>query len=160
MCATRTIASPGSGTPHLRRRPYAHSVTTERCMPWLSGPKRSRRPTTTRAVALAEDGFMRGDVQRLRETSQQIRDEVLERGFDPELGAFRQSYERGVLDASNLLFRYLSFYPLTMRGFSRLSTQLLQGSPKTASCIAIEQVTAWPAVREPLGCVIFGWSMR
>jgi GH15 family glucan-1,4-alpha-glucosidase len=36
---------------------------------------------------------------------------VLERGFDPELGAFQQSYERGVLDASNLLFPLQEFLP-------------------------------------------------
>jgi GH15 family glucan-1,4-alpha-glucosidase len=36
---------------------------------------------------------------------------VLARGFDTELGAFRQSYERGVLDASNVLLPLLEFLP-------------------------------------------------
>jgi GH15 family glucan-1,4-alpha-glucosidase len=40
-----------------------------------------------------------------------IREEVLAQGFDPELGAFRQAYERPVLDASNLLFPLLEFLP-------------------------------------------------
>ena len=64
-----------------------------------------------RAVALAEDGVIDGDVERWRDNCQQIRAEVLERGFDPDLGAFRQSYERGVLDASNLLIPLLEFLP-------------------------------------------------
>ncbi|GAA1761401.1 glycoside hydrolase family 15 protein [Kocuria aegyptia] len=64
-----------------------------------------------RAITLAEAGLIDGDVQRWRATSEQIREEVLQQGFDPELGAFRQSYERNVLDASNLLFPLLEFLP-------------------------------------------------
>jgi GH15 family glucan-1,4-alpha-glucosidase len=62
-----------------------------------------------RAITLAEDGVIDGDVERWRESCELIRKEVLEHGFDPELGAFRQSYERPVLDASNLLFPLLEF---------------------------------------------------
>jgi GH15 family glucan-1,4-alpha-glucosidase len=64
-----------------------------------------------RAIALAEAGIIDGDTNRWSDTLDQIRDEVLERGFDPELGAFRQSYERSVLDASNLLLPLLEFLP-------------------------------------------------
>ncbi len=64
-----------------------------------------------RALSLAEDGVIEGDVERWRTTCALIREEVLGRGFDPGLGAFRQSYERGVLDASNLLFPLLEFLP-------------------------------------------------
>lgn len=64
-----------------------------------------------RAITLAEAGVIDGDVQQRRATGAQIREEVLQRGFDPELGAFRQSYERNVLDASNLLFPLLEFLP-------------------------------------------------
>jgi GH15 family glucan-1,4-alpha-glucosidase len=64
-----------------------------------------------RAIALAEDGVIDGEVGRWRESSELIREDVSARGFDPELGAFRQSYERSVLDASNLLFPLLEFLP-------------------------------------------------
>ena len=64
-----------------------------------------------RAVALAEDEVIEGDVERWRGTCELIREDVLARGFDPELGAFRQSYERGVLDASNLLLPLLELLP-------------------------------------------------
>jgi len=64
-----------------------------------------------RAIGLAEAGLIDGEVQLWRDNAEQIRAEVLERGFDPELGAFRQSFDRGVLDASNLLFPLLEFLP-------------------------------------------------
>jgi pentatricopeptide repeat protein len=64
-----------------------------------------------RAIALAEAGIIDGDVHLWRDNREQIRDDVLARGFDPDLGAFRQSYERSVLDASNLLFPLLEFLP-------------------------------------------------
>jgi GH15 family glucan-1,4-alpha-glucosidase len=64
-----------------------------------------------RAAALAEHGVIDGDVERWRQTCASIREEVLGRGFDPDLGAFRQSYERSALDASNLLFPLLEFLP-------------------------------------------------
>jgi GH15 family glucan-1,4-alpha-glucosidase len=65
-----------------------------------------------RALKLAGEGVIRGDTERWLSTRQRIRDEVLERGFGPELGAFKQSYERSVLDASNLLFPLLEFLPV------------------------------------------------
>jgi GH15 family glucan-1,4-alpha-glucosidase len=64
-----------------------------------------------RAIGLAEAGLIEGDVERWRRTSEDVRAEVLERGFDPDLGAFAQSYERAELDASNLLFPLLEFLP-------------------------------------------------
>lgn len=64
-----------------------------------------------RAIAMAEAGVMEGDVERWRTTCEAIRADVLTRGFDRELGAFRQSYERGVLDASNVLLPLLEFLP-------------------------------------------------
>lgn len=64
-----------------------------------------------RAVALADAGIIDGDVQQWRATSEQIHEEVLQRGFDLERGAFRQSYERNELDASNLLLPLLEFLP-------------------------------------------------
>jgi GH15 family glucan-1,4-alpha-glucosidase len=64
-----------------------------------------------RAIALAEAGVIDGDVERWRTTTEAVREEVLAKGFDEELGAFRQTYERAVLDASNLLFPLLEFLP-------------------------------------------------
>lgn len=64
-----------------------------------------------RAIEIAEAGHIRGDVERWRRNRDLIREEVLERGFDPASGAFRQSYERSVLDASHLLFPLREFLP-------------------------------------------------
>jgi GH15 family glucan-1,4-alpha-glucosidase len=64
-----------------------------------------------RAIGLAEAGHIDGDVDLWRSNAEQIHEEVLQRGFDSELGAFTQSYERPVLDASNLLFPLLEFLP-------------------------------------------------
>ncbi len=64
-----------------------------------------------RAIALAADGVIEGDVDRWSKTCDRIREEVLARGFDSELGAFRQAYERDVLDASNLMLPLLEFLP-------------------------------------------------
>jgi GH15 family glucan-1,4-alpha-glucosidase len=64
-----------------------------------------------RAVGLAQAGHIDGDVELWQSNAEQIREEVLQRGFDSELGAFTQSFERKVLDASNLLFPLLEFLP-------------------------------------------------
>jgi GH15 family glucan-1,4-alpha-glucosidase len=64
-----------------------------------------------RAIGLAEAGRIDGDLELWRSNAEQIREEVLQQGFDSELGAFTQSYERKVLDASNLLFPLLEFLP-------------------------------------------------
>lgn len=64
-----------------------------------------------RAVELAEAGLIDGDAERWRTNRELIREEVLERGFDAEKGAFRQSYERSVLDASHLLLPLREFLP-------------------------------------------------
>ncbi|MFN3708046.1 glycoside hydrolase family 15 protein [Microcella sp.] len=64
-----------------------------------------------RAIELANAGYIDGDAERWRKNRELIREEVLERGFDPEVGAFRQSYERSVLDASHLLLPLREFLP-------------------------------------------------
>jgi pentatricopeptide repeat protein len=91
---------PDYGLWELRNGPF--HVVYSKVMVWMA---------LDRAIALADAGVIDGDVKRWNDTRTEIRSEVLERGFDHELGAFRQSYERGVLDASNLLFSLLEFLP-------------------------------------------------
>ena len=92
--------TPDYGLWELRNGPF-HFVYSK-VMVWMA---------LDRALQLAREGVIRGDEGRWRRTRRQIREEVLERGFDPELGAFKQSYERSVLDASNLLFPLQEFLP-------------------------------------------------
>ncbi|QSB06468.1 glycoside hydrolase family 15 protein [Natronoglycomyces albus] len=84
----------------LRRGPF-HFVYSK-VMVWMG---------LDRAITLASAGYIDGRVELWSQTRDQVRAEVLQRGFDPNLGAFRQSYERNVLDASNLLFGLLEFLP-------------------------------------------------
>jgi GH15 family glucan-1,4-alpha-glucosidase len=98
--ACRSWQTPDYGLWELRNGPF-HFVYSK-VMVWMA---------LDRALRLARAGVIRGDVERWRRTRRRIRDEVLERGFDPELGAFKQSYERSVLDASNLLFPLQEFLP-------------------------------------------------
>jgi GH15 family glucan-1,4-alpha-glucosidase len=62
-----------------------------------------------RALRLADLGVIDGDVPAWRATCGAIRKEVLDRGYDPALGAFKQSFERSACDASNLLIPLLEF---------------------------------------------------
>jgi GH15 family glucan-1,4-alpha-glucosidase len=98
--ACRSWQTPDYGLWELRNGPF-HFVYSK-VMVWMA---------LDRALRLAREGVIHGDVERWRRTRRRIRDEVLERGFDPELGAFKQSYERSVLDASNLLFPLQEFLP-------------------------------------------------
>jgi GH15 family glucan-1,4-alpha-glucosidase len=66
-----------------------------------------------RAARLADAGVIEGDVAGWRRQRDLIRHEVLERGYDPATGAFRQSYERSGLDASNLLLPMLDLLPFS-----------------------------------------------
>jgi GH15 family glucan-1,4-alpha-glucosidase len=66
-----------------------------------------------RAIRLSRRGVLQGDVTRWRRTRDAIRAEVLDRGFDRELGAFKQAYDRRFLDASNLLLPVMEFLPFS-----------------------------------------------
>jgi GH15 family glucan-1,4-alpha-glucosidase len=66
-----------------------------------------------RAVRLVQRGAIAGDAGRWGRQAAAIREEVLERGFDPSLGAFKQAYDRPVLDASNLLFPLMELLPFS-----------------------------------------------
>jgi pentatricopeptide repeat protein len=91
---------PDFGLWELRNGPF--SFVYSKVMVWMA---------LDRAERLARRGAIDGDVDRWRTTREQIAEDVLTRGFDPELGAFKQSYERSVLDASNLLLPMQEFLP-------------------------------------------------
>lgn len=65
-----------------------------------------------RALELAEAGVIEGDTGAWRKSMNEVREEVLEKGFDPELGAFKQAYERSVLDATNVRMPLFEFLPV------------------------------------------------
>jgi GH15 family glucan-1,4-alpha-glucosidase len=64
-----------------------------------------------RAIRLAKYGQLKGNVERWTTERDAIRDEVLERGYDEEVGAFVQSYDTKALDAANLLIPVMEFLP-------------------------------------------------
>jgi len=66
-----------------------------------------------RALKLADRGVIEGDTGRWKRTRTAVRADLLDRGFDTGLGAFKQSYERAVPDASNLLIPMLEVLPFS-----------------------------------------------
>ncbi len=64
-----------------------------------------------RAVLLAERNGFPGDVDAWRASRERVRRQVLERGFNPKLGAFTQSYDSEELDAANLRIPLMEFLP-------------------------------------------------
>jgi GH15 family glucan-1,4-alpha-glucosidase len=68
-----------------------------------------------RAIKSVETFGLEGPVTRWRKLRSQIFAEVCERGFDPELGSFVQSYGSKDIDASLLLLPTVGFLPVTDR---------------------------------------------
>jgi GH15 family glucan-1,4-alpha-glucosidase len=64
-----------------------------------------------RAVKSIESFHLRGPLARWRKLREQIHAEVCERGYNPRLGAFVQSYGATDLDASALLIPLVGFLP-------------------------------------------------
>jgi GH15 family glucan-1,4-alpha-glucosidase len=64
-----------------------------------------------RAVESVERFGVEGPVERWRKLCHQIHEEVCERGYNAELGAFVQSYGSAELDASALLIPLVGFLP-------------------------------------------------
>jgi pentatricopeptide repeat protein len=62
-----------------------------------------------RAIQAAEELQLPADLSRWRSERAAIRSEVLEKGYDPVLGSFTQSYGARVLDAATLLLPMLGF---------------------------------------------------
>ena len=82
------------------RRHFTHS----KVMAWVA---------MDRGVRAIEDFDHEGPIDRWREVRAEIHAEVLERGFDPELNSFVQSYGSKRLDASLLTIPIVGFLPPT-----------------------------------------------
>jgi GH15 family glucan-1,4-alpha-glucosidase len=80
----------------------AQHFTHSKVMAWVA---------LDRAVNYAELCGAEGPVERWRALRQRIHDEVCERAYDPELGAFVQAYGSKELDASTLLIPLVGFLP-------------------------------------------------
>ena len=80
------------------RRHFTHS----KVMAWVA---------MDRGVKAVEEYGHEGPVERWREIREEIRAEVLERGFDAELNSFVQSYGSKRLDASLLTIPIVGFLP-------------------------------------------------
>jgi GH15 family glucan-1,4-alpha-glucosidase len=80
------------------RRHFTHS----KVMAWVA---------FDRGVQAVERFGRSGPVERWRQVRDEIKSEVLERGFDRELNSFTQSYGSKSLDASLLVFPLVGFLP-------------------------------------------------
>jgi len=83
------------------RGPCRH-FTHSKVMAWVA---------LDRAVKAVEDFGRQGEVERWRRVRDEIHAEVLERGYDDELGSFVQSYDSKRLDASLLTIPLFGFLP-------------------------------------------------
>jgi GH15 family glucan-1,4-alpha-glucosidase len=80
------------------RRHFVHS----KVMAWVA---------FDRAVRTVEDQGVDGPADRWRAVRDEIHAEICEKGFDPELGSFVQSYGSQELDASLLMLPLVGFLP-------------------------------------------------
>ena len=64
-----------------------------------------------RAIRLAEDTSMPGDVRQWRTVREEIRQAILTRGYNSGVGAFTQAFDSPALDASALLIPLVGFLP-------------------------------------------------
>ncbi len=64
-----------------------------------------------RAVKAVEDHGLPGPVERWRELREQVRAEILDKGYDAERGTFTQHYDTRELDASLLNISLVGFLP-------------------------------------------------
>jgi GH15 family glucan-1,4-alpha-glucosidase len=64
-----------------------------------------------RAVKLAERYGLEGDVERWRHSRDAVRQDILENGYDEDVGAFVMHYGSRELDAANLRIPLLEFLP-------------------------------------------------
>ncbi|MXV61916.1 glycoside hydrolase family 15 protein [Natronorubrum sp. JWXQ-INN-674] len=64
-----------------------------------------------RAIAIATDGDHDAPIESWHETRERIKNDVLENGFDDDIGAFVQAYGTDALDATGLLLPIVGFLP-------------------------------------------------
>jgi GH15 family glucan-1,4-alpha-glucosidase len=83
------------------RGPLRH-FTHSRVMIWVAFES---------AIAGVEKHGLEGPVERWREVRDQVRAEILERGYDPERNTFVQHYDTAEVDASLLLLSLVGFLP-------------------------------------------------
>jgi GH15 family glucan-1,4-alpha-glucosidase len=62
-----------------------------------------------RGIRAAEQLHLEADIARWRQVREQIRTDILTHGYNPQVGAFTQSYDSSVLDASTLLLPLVGF---------------------------------------------------
>jgi GH15 family glucan-1,4-alpha-glucosidase len=91
--------TPGHGIWEMRTPP--RHFTYSKVMSWVG---------LDRAILLSERFGFPGD-ERWRHTREAIREQVMQQGFDPDLGCFVQSYDSLELDAANLRIPVLEFLP-------------------------------------------------
>lgn len=92
---------PDDGIWEMRREPQ-HYVYSK-VMAWVA---------LDRAIRMAMRAGLRGNVARWRREREAVHADVLEHGYNPEIGAFVQSYGSTALDASNLLIPIMEFLPV------------------------------------------------
>lgn len=93
---------PDSGIWEVRGGPF-HFVHSK-LMCWVA---------IDRGIRIAERLGRTNNVQRWHKTAQDIRAELLAKGWNPEKKAFTQHYDTTALDASNLLMSLHGFLPVT-----------------------------------------------
>lgn len=91
---------PDHGVWEMRARPR-HFVFSK-VMAWVA---------LDRAVRIAEDLGLDGDVERWRDEREAVREDVLEKGWSEARDAFVQHYETDRMDAANLVLPLVRFLP-------------------------------------------------
>jgi GH15 family glucan-1,4-alpha-glucosidase len=93
---------PDSGIWEVRSSPrhFVHS----KLMCWVA---------VDRGIKLAEELGRKKNISRWRRAIQEIRDDILSKGWNQEAKAFTQHYDTSALDASNLLIPLFGFLPVT-----------------------------------------------
>ena len=94
--------SPDSGIWEVRGGPY-HFVHSK-LMCWVA---------VDRGIKMAQKLGHKKNLEHWRKTAQDIRDEILTRGWNSQRRAFTQHYDTPALDASNLLMPLFGFLPVS-----------------------------------------------
>ncbi len=93
---------PDQGIWEIRGGPY-HFVHSK-FMCWVA---------VDRGIKIAEKLGHRKNLKRWRKAAQEIREDILTKGWNPERQAFTQHYGTTALDASNLLMTFFDFLPIS-----------------------------------------------